>query len=143
MQILNEIQVSYQRKKDMAQVKTSEDAYNYFKPLFEKDCDLKEKCVLLLLNRSGKIIGHYELSTGGIDGTVIDVKIVMAIALKCLASGIVLAHNHPSGNLNPSVSDEKITQQIKQAAKFFEIQLMDHLIITSDNYYSLEDNGKL
>jgi DNA repair protein RadC len=84
-----------------------------------------------------------KLSQGGISGTVTDVRIVMKKAIECLASGIIVCHNHPSGNLNPSDSDTKITQKIKEAGNLMDIQLLDHLIISEKDYYSFADNGIL
>ena len=82
-----------------------------------------------------------KLSQGGVSGTVTDVRIAMKKAVECLASGIILCHNHPSGNLNPSEADTKITQKIKEAGAFMDIQLLDHLIISEKDYYSFADNG--
>ena len=84
-----------------------------------------------------------KLSQGGISGTVTDVRIVMKKAIETLASGIIVSHNHPSGNLNPSESDTKITQKIKEAGGLLDIQLLDHLIISDKDYYSFADNGLL
>jgi len=83
------------------------------------------------------------LSQGGISGTVTDVRIVMKKAIEYLASGIIVCHNHPSGNLNPSESDTKITKKIKEAGSLMDIQLLDHLIISEKDYYSFADNGLL
>jgi DNA repair protein RadC len=82
-----------------------------------------------------------KLSQGGVSGTVTDVRIVMKKAVELLASGIILCHNHPSGNLNPSEADSKITRKIKEAGSFMDIQLLDHLIISDKDYYSFADNG--
>ncbi len=84
-----------------------------------------------------------KLSQGGISGTVTDVRIVMKKAVESLASGIIVCHNHPSGNLNPSESDTRITQKIKDAGNLMDIQLLDHLIISGKDYYSFADNGLL
>ncbi len=83
------------------------------------------------------------VSKGGISGTVTDVRIILQAALKSNASGLIICHNHPSGNLNPSESDTKITQKIKEAGNVMDIQLLDHLIINDEDYYSFADNGLL
>ena len=88
-----------------------------------------EEFWILFLNRSNKVINRMKLSQGGVSGTVTDVRMVMKKAIECLASGIIVCHNHPSGNLNPSESDSKITQKIKDAGNLMDIQLLDHLII--------------
>lgn len=81
------------------------------------------------------------ISKGGINGSVTDVRIVLQYAIKANASGLIVCHNHPSGNLNPSESDTAITKKIKDSAILMDIQLLDHLIINTDNYYSFADNG--
>ena len=92
---------------------------------------------------SKDVADRMKLSQGGISGTVTDVRMVMKKAIEYLASGIIVCHNHPSGNLNPSESDTKITQKIKEAGALMDIQLLDHLIISDKDYYSFADNGLL
>ena len=96
---------------------------------------------MLLLNSSNTILGVYDVSKGSINSTVIDLRLVLSVALKCLASSIILVHNHPSGNINPSEQDREFTKKIKSACKFLEIQLFDHIIITRYDYFSFADNG--
>ena len=96
----------------------------------------------MYLNHRKKVIGVYRLSKGGITGTVADIRLVLSVALKTLATSIVIAHNHPSGNLNPSKADVKITMQLNDACKLMEIELLDHLVITQgEEFYSFKDNG--
>lgn len=102
-----------------------------------------EEFWILLLSRNNKLIEKIKLSQGGLTGTVIDVKIIMKLAIEKLASGIILCHNHPSGNTSPSAADKNITQKIKEAATFFDINLLDHIIIGDDSYYSFADDGML
>jgi len=126
---------------DSHQIKCSQDVADIFQPLL---CDLAhEEFWILFLNRSNKIIDRMRLSQGGISGTVTDVRMVMKKAIEYLASGIIVCHNHPSGNLNPSESDTKITKKIKEAGSLMDIQLLDHLIISEKDYYSFADNGLL
>jgi DNA repair protein RadC len=123
------------------QIKSSKDVSDIFQPLLS---DLgHEEFWVLFLNRSNKVINRMKLSQGGISGTVTDVRLVMKKAIEYLASGIIVCHNHPSGNLNPSESDTKITQKIKEAGNLMDIQLLDHLIISDKDYYSFADNGLL
>jgi DNA repair protein RadC len=123
------------------QIKCSKDAAEIFQPLLS---DLAhEEFWILFLNRSNKVIDRMKLSQGGISGTVTDVRMVMKKAIEYLASGIIVCHNHPSGNLNPSESDTKITTKIKEAAALMDIQLLDHIIISDKDYYSFADNGLL
>ena len=126
---------------DVQQIKCSKDVADIFHPLLS---DLShEEFWILFLNRSNKVINRMKLSQGGISGTVTDVRMVMKKAIEYLASGIIVCHNHPSGNINPSDSDSKITQKIKEAGTLMDIQLLDHLIISDKDYYSFADNGLL
>ncbi len=95
----------------------------------------------MLMNRANKVLGLFEVSTGGISGTVADPKIIFTAALKGGASGIIVAHNHPSGNLTASQSDIDLTRKLKEAGKFLEIQLLDHVIVTTEGYFSFADEG--
>jgi DNA repair protein RadC len=124
---------------EIPQIKCSKDVADIFQPLLSDL--LHEEFWILFLNRSNRVINRMKLSQGGISGTVTDVRIVMKKAIEYLASGIIVCHNHPSGNLNPSESDSKITQKIKEAGNLMDIQLLDHLIISDKDYYSFADNG--
>lgn len=124
---------------DVPQIKSSKDVADIVTPILS---DLAhEEFWILFLNRSNKVINMMKLSQGGVSGTVTDVRMVMKKAIEYLASGIIVCHNHPSGNLNPSESDIKITQKIKEAGNLMDIQLLDHLIISDKDYYSFADNG--
>ena len=104
--------------------------------------DLKhEEFWVLFLDRSNKIVTKERLSSGGVSATVIDIKIILKKALEKLASAIILIHNHPSGNVNPSNSDKTQTKKIKSALSLFDIELLDHLIIAGSSYYSFADEG--
>jgi DNA repair protein RadC len=124
---------------EVVQIKCSKDVADIFQPILSDL--LHEEFWILFLNRSNRVINRMKLSQGGISGTVTDVRMVMKKAIECLASGIIVCHNHPSGNLNPSESDSKITQKIKEAGNLLDIQLLDHLIISDKDYYSFADNG--
>jgi DNA repair protein RadC len=124
---------------EIIQIRSSKDVSDIFQPLL---ADLPhEEFWVLFLNRSNRIINRMKLSQGGISGTVTDVRMVMKKAIEYLASGIIVCHNHPSGNLNPSESDTNITRKIKEAGNLMDIQLLDHLIITEKDYFSFADNG--
>ncbi len=105
--------------------------------------NVKEESAVLFLNQGNRVIGGYKLSTGGINRTVVDIRIVLAIALKCLATGIVLAHTHPSGELKPSLADIDVTRRISSGAKLMDIILLDHLIISAESYFSFAESGVL
>lgn len=102
-----------------------------------------ERFCLICLSASNKLL-HYEfISSGGLTGTVVDTKLVYKIALQHLATKLIIAHNHPSGNLKPSISDKNITEKIKQGARLLDLSLMDHLIIADKKYFSFADEGLL
>jgi DNA repair protein RadC len=102
-----------------------------------------EVFAVVFLNRANKI-NHFEIiSSGGITGTVADPRIILSKALENKATSIVLCHNHPSGNLKPSLADEELTLKIKEAARFLDISVLDHIIVSEEGYYSFSDEGML
>ncbi len=128
-------------KKELNQIRSSADVKDLMLPYF---IDLThEEFFCIFLNRANKVIKIDLLSKGGISGTVTDVRILFKNAILNTASGVIVAHNHPSGNLNPSESDTKITAKIKEAGNLLDIQLLDHIIIYNSDYYSFADNGML
>jgi DNA repair protein RadC len=122
-------------------IRSSKDIADYLKSYFQ---DLTyEIFAIVLLNRSNAVI-HYEvISKGGITGTVADPRIIMKKAIEHEATGMIVCHNHPSGNLQPSRADESITQRIAEAANLLDIKLLDHIIVSDEGYYSFADEGKL
>ena len=141
---VSEIEVSYRPTIGRRPIITSAlDAFNELIEFFPlSTIALQEKFVVMYLNRGNRVIGIYPLSVGGITGTVADIKLILATALKTAASSIILAHNHPSGNLTPSRVDRELTEKIKQACSYFEITLMEHLIIVPERkYLSMADEG--
>jgi DNA repair protein RadC len=105
--------------------------------------ELQEEFKVLLLNRANEVLGIYPLSRGGITGTVVDSRLIFAVALKCNATGIIIAHNHPSGTLKPSDNDITLTRSIKKCAELLNINLIDHIIVTKNGYFSFSNEGKL
>ena len=103
--------------------------------------ELQEEFKVVLLNRANEVLGVYSLSKGGITGTIVDQRLIFAVALKCNATGIILCHNHPSGNLKPSEADVTMTSKIKKCGELFDISLLDHLIITKNGYFSFTQDG--
>jgi len=144
---ISEVQIIYRTKvkaSERPQIKCSKDAYELFMETWDLDTiEHHEEFKLMLLTRSNRVLGIASISKGGINGTVTDVRIVLQYAIKANASGLIVCHNHPSGNLQPSESDTAITRKIKDSAVLMDIQLLDHLIINSDTYYSFADNGLL
>ena len=120
-------------------VKSSETVFSLFHPLLG---DLEhEEFWLLMLNRANRVLGRHKISQGGLSGTVIDTRIILKKALDNLASSIIVCHNHPSGNNQPSDADVKITEKLKKAAEMLEIKLLDHVIIADKSYFSFADEG--
>ena len=95
------------------------------------------------MNNANKIIEQFQISKGGITGTLVDVRITLRKALELGAISIILAHNHPSGNLNPSEADKQLTTKLKTAAESLDIKVLDHLIVTEKSYFSFADEGLL
>ena len=132
------------KKSELLKITSSKDAYHIFKRVFNADTfHWSEEFILLCLNNSNKVVGFYKLSSGGMTGTVVDVRMIFTTALNCLATAIIIAHNHPSGTLQPSEADKAITRRIKEASKTLDISVLDHLIITDEDFYSFADNGLL
>ena len=127
----------------MKQIKCSKDAFELFMKIWDQDAiEHVEHFKLMLLKRSNKVLGMASISKGGINGTVTDVRIILQYAIKANASGIIICHNHPSSNMQPSESDLAITRKVKESAALMDIQLLDHLIIIPEGrYYSVADEG--
>jgi len=142
---VQEIQLVYKQKfrpSERPKVNASEDSYRALLSTWNTGVmGFIEEFKILLLNRANRVIGCYDVSTGGICGTIVDPRVIFAAALKSCAVGIILAHNHPSGNLTPSESDIQLTQKIKQGGLLLDILVLDHLIITEDYYFSFADEG--
>lgn len=143
---VGEVLVSYKRKKKIEEVKviTSKVAEDFFRKLIGEDViEHHEEFWLAYLNRNNCIVGYMRLSIGGLSATIVDIRHLMQSALGCNCSAMILMHNHPSGNLNPSSSDDELTKKIKDACDIFSINLLDHVILTVDSYFSYADNGKI
>ena len=145
---ISEVKLIYRTKvkaSERLQVKSSKDAFDIFMEHWDLDSiEHVEEFKLMLLTRSNKVLGIASISKGGISGTVTDVRIILQYAIKANASGIIICHNHPSGNLQPSESDLSITRKVKDSAILMDIQLLDHLIIIPEGrYYSMADEGMI
>src|SRR5258708_38701082 len=142
-----EIQLSY--KSDVKpslrpKINGAQDAYNVLLESWDDSkIEFVEQFKVLLLNRANKALGVFEVSSGSSTGTVADPKLIFAAAIKANACGIILAHNHPSGNLQPSQADIDLTKKVKEGGKLLEIQVLDHIIITVEGYYSFANDGVL
>lgn len=119
---------------------TSFDAYEYFNGLAELD---HEEVWVMVLSRKNQILEARRISEGGVSSSVVDIKIILRFAIEKLASGIILCHNHPSGNLKPSEQDDLLTERVAKAASFMDIKLLDHIVIAGNKYYSYADEEKI
>ena len=123
-------------------IRCSKDVYTLMKDGWDQ-INYRERFAVLYLNRGNRVVAKKEISAGSSSGTVVDVKAILKGALDCGASSIILMHNHPSGTLNASSADINITQKIKDAAKLLDLSVLDHVILTSENYHSMADEGDL
>ena len=138
---VNEVKVQYS-KKIVGKVSNSQSAVDYCKsiPEFENRMEYQEVFAAIYIDHANNILCYQIIGIGAIAGAIADIRIIMSTALKTLSSKIILCHNHPSGNLKPSDADIKLTKEIKNAALFFEIAVIDHIILTKESYYSFADN---
>lgn len=144
---VTEVELVYKAKikpSERPVIKSSRDAYDVFLKVWDENkISFQEEFKVLLLNQANQVIGVYNASMGGITGTVADPRLILAAAIKGLSVSLVLGHNHPSSNLKPSRADEELTNKIKEAAKYHDIKVLDHIIVTAEGYYSFADEGLL
>lgn len=141
---ISEITVQYKpAKANRPKIISSSEALSIIRGFFSEDTiELQEQFIAMYLNRANRVIGVYKVSMGGITGTVADPRLILSVALKSAATSIILAHNHPSGNLKPSKADIDLTMKIKTAAQLMDITVLDHLIVTSgEGFLSFADEG--
>lgn len=138
---VEEIELVYKQKvnpNQRPQIRSAQDAYDIFlKAWDENKIDFVEQSKVMFLNRANRVLGICTISTGGVSGTVVDPKIVFAASLKANASAIILAHNHPSGNTQPSDADKRITDRFIEGGKLLGIEVLDHVIVTREGFHSL------
>ncbi len=142
-----EVRLTYKSKvkpSDRPRVTSSEQAFRLFLEYWDDSITHVESMKVMLLNRASKVLGIADLSTGGTNGCILDMKVVFQYAIKANASSIILAHNHPSGNTKPSQADINITNKVSDGANILDIQILDHLILAPEKkYYSMADEGYL
>lgn len=144
---VQELQLVYKQKfkpSERPKITTSEEAFRVLLSTWNLGTiGFIEEFKILLLNRANRVIGCYEVSLGGLSGTIADPRVIFAVALKCCAVGLILAHNHPSGNLTASQSDIHLTSKLKKAGEFLDILVLDHIILSENGYSSFADEGLL
>lgn len=142
-----EIQLTYKSNVKPSlrpKITCSKDAYEVLLENWDgSQIEFVEQFKTMLLNRANKVLGIFNVSTGGISGTVADPKVIFGAALKAPACGIILAHNHPSGNLSASHADIELTKKLRDGGRLLDIQLLDHIIVTQEGYFSFADEGLL
>lgn len=143
--LIPEFKISLKKKgsfEEMFLVDSPEAAADLCRKCFDADViDWREEFIVIALNRAHKVLGFYKVSSGGVAGTVCDPKVIFQFALLSNASSIIISHNHPSGNKKASQVDRDITNKIVQGAKYFDINVVDHIIVTSEGYTSFSEEG--
>lgn len=124
-------------------VRTSHEAAKFIRQFYSDDLEIFESFFILTLNQANNTTGYAKISQGGISSTIVDVKLIMKYATDALSNNIVLAHNHPSGNLKPSQEDKVITKKIVNAGKLLDVRICDHIILSAGGYFSFADEGIL
>lgn len=142
---VGEVELAYKpTTRSRSKVLSSAEAYQILLPTYkEGTINYKEYFKVLFLNQASQVLGYTLISEGGITETTVDVRLILQAALLTNSVSLILAHNHPSGNLKPSKLDIELTKQIKEAAKLMRINVLDHIILTSDKYYSFADEGEI
>jgi DNA repair protein RadC len=144
---VSEVELVYRSKvkaSERPRVKDSREVYDFLIANWDnRKIELLEEFKVIYLNHSNRVLALFSVSSGGITGTVADPRIIFAMALKLAASCLILSHSHPSGNLKPSRADEDLTSKLKEAGRFLDIKVIDHLIVTNEHYFSFADEGLL
>ena len=144
---VSEVELVYKSKvkpSERPQIKTSKESYQLLLKSWDSNrIEFIEQFKVILMNRANRVLGIYELSTGGVTSTVADIKLVFMAALKANACSLIVSHNHPSGNLKPSMADEELTRKMKAAGTVLEIKVLDHVIVTTEGYFSFADKGMI
>ncbi len=145
--MVSEVELVYKSKVKSSQrphLKSVSDVADFLKQNWDENkIELLEQFKVVFLNRNHRVLGIFELSSGGVSGTVADPKLIFMAALKLNACTLIISHNHPSGNLTPSETDKKLTQRIKEAAILLDMHLLDHIILTNEGYFSFANDGLL
>ena len=140
-----ELQVSYNRSSGKflsGAISSAKDVAQFIRSIIGvNEVELQEQFIVLYLSQSNQVVGYYKHSKGSINATIADIRIILGTALKCACLSMIVAHNHPSGNLKPSRADEELTKKLKESAVLMDIKLLDHLIITKESFLSFADEG--
>lgn len=126
-----------------SKIKSSSELYEYLKPIYADCIEDSEQFVVVYLSQSNNVLHYTIASTGGITSTLVDIQLILRHAILLNAKGIILSHNHPSGNTQPSEADMKMTRKLANASKLMDITVLDHIILVASDYYSFADNGEM
>ena len=141
---VGELKVTYKRTSlPIVKASNSKVCSDFIRPYFDECMDNHEEVKIIHLNRSNGVVNVHELSKGGMHSSIVDIRLILREALQISCVGVVLVHNHPSGNLKASQIDKEITQKLKKACELVDIALLDHIIITREGYLSFADTGLL
>lgn len=146
LRMIHEVTVEYKpsyKQSELTKISDVNESVSFLRAIWEDDILYRERFYMLMLNRQNKVIGFTLISIGGSSSCIVDVKMIMQSAILTHSCGIIIAHNHPSGNLKPSNPDLAITKQVKEACKIFDFALVDHIILTENSYYSFANEGIL
>ena len=143
--IIKEMEVIYHPTKlPVERITSPLKSVNLIRQFYNPDkISVQEECIVFYLNNSNVVTGFNRLSRGGISAVIVDIRLILATALKSLSSAVLIAHNHPSGNVKPSQQDIDLTNRLNEACKLMELSLLDHVIITHDSYYSFIEEGMI
>lgn len=146
LRMLHEVKVVYKpsfNQSELHQISSGNDAVKLIRRIWEDDIQYRERFYMVMLDRANKVIGFTLIGVGGSSAVTADVKMILQTALLTHAQAIIIAHNHPSGNLKPSQSDIHLTKRVKEGSDIMDITLIDHIILTENSYYSFAENGIL
>lgn len=126
---------------EIVKIKSSIDSCEFARKFYHEDILIYESSFIILLNSANSVMGYAKISQGGVCNTQVDIRLVAKYAIDSLATSVIFVHNHPSGNAKPSIEDKKISEKLKDALRLFDIRLLDSIIITENDYYSMADEG--
>ena len=146
--VLNELKLSYIKsdilKEGMFQlINSSYRTTSLLRKIWDTEISIKESFYIICFNTAMNVVGYRKIADGGLDAVMVDLRLLFSTALLCNSHSMIIAHNHPSGTLQPSSADLRLTENIKKACAIFNIKLLDHIILTDDSFYSMADNGDL
>lgn len=143
-EIILTLQYKGTKKTELKKIDSSRTAAEVLRLFFnDGTINFSEEFVMVCLNTAAQVIGYYRVSKGGMTSTTVDVRIIATIALNCCATNVIIAHNHPSGQLKPSEADKRVTERVKEGLNTLDIKLSEHIILSDEGYFSFADEGMI